>query len=89
MTTYSTNDLRDTTEQTMVAAHRAGMAYWRHNRPVNATRDSLSSHARTCGWHGEDNAAWLAGYYAEMSRTLGLSVAQLLKRMDADSAQKP
>jgi hypothetical protein len=55
-------------EQTLVAAHKAGIAYWRMNRPVDATRDGLASHARTCGWDGEATDSWLAGYYGERRR---------------------
>ena len=60
--------LRETTEATMVAAHKAGAAYWRNNQPLDATRSGLAWHARTCGWYGEDEAAWLAGYYGEQRR---------------------
>jgi hypothetical protein len=45
-----------------------GMAYWTRNKPYDATRESLESLARSCGWHGEDNVAWLAGYYGAMRR---------------------
>jgi hypothetical protein len=57
-----------TTEATMIAAHKAGIAYWRMNRPHSATQDNLASHARSCGWHGEDTTAWLAGYNGERRR---------------------
>lgn len=56
------------TEATMVAAHQAGMAYWRRNKPYDATPDALASLARSCGWHGEDNDAWLAGFYGAKQR---------------------
>jgi len=62
-------NLRETTEATMVAAHQAGRAYWRNNRPLDATREQLASHARSCGWRGEDEAAWLAGFYGEHKRS--------------------
>lgn len=69
--------IRETNEQTMIAAHKAGIAYWRNNKPYTATRDSLLFHARTCGWHGTDSDneltdAWLAGYYGAMARDLNL-----------------
>lgn len=60
--------MRETTEATMAEAHKAGMAYWKRNRTVDATRDQLASLARSCGWHGEDNASWLAGYYGAQQR---------------------
>ncbi len=60
--------LRETNEQTMIAAHQAGMAYWKRNKPMNATWDNLASLARSCGWHGEDNVSWLAGFYGAKSR---------------------
>ena len=55
-------------ERTLIAAHKAGVAYWRNNRPHDATADSLAFHARTCGWHGEYAMAWLAGFYGAKSR---------------------
>ena len=60
--------LRETTEATMVAAHQAGMDYWNRNKPEGATRENLESLARSCGWHGEDNAAWVAGFYGAKKR---------------------
>jgi hypothetical protein len=56
-------NLREVTEATMVAARKAGAAYWRNNRPLDATREQLAFHARTCGWRAQDEIAWLAGYY--------------------------
>lgn len=60
--------LTETAEQTMVAAHQAGMAYWRNNKPDGVSREALASLARSCGWHGDDNDAWLAGYYGAQRR---------------------
>jgi hypothetical protein len=65
------DSLRVSNEQTLIAAHKAGIAYWRNNRPVDATREALESHARSCGWHGADNTAWIAGYYGELRRMTG------------------
>jgi hypothetical protein len=62
---------RETTERTMIAAHQAGMAYWRSNRPHDATREGLESLARSCGWHGADCESWLAGFYGAKWRDLG------------------
>jgi len=62
--------MTEVTEATMIAAHKAGVAYWRMNQPAEATREALESHARSCGWHGEDNYAWLSGYYSERLRSL-------------------
>lgn len=62
------NGLRETNEDTMMLAHACGMAYWRMNQPYDATRDGLERHARTCGWYGEDNQAWLAGFYGAKRR---------------------
>ena len=61
--------LRETTEATMIEAHKAGVTFWRYNRTHDAKREALSELARTCGWHGEDNVAWLAGYYGEQKRS--------------------
>ena len=60
--------LYETTEATMVAAHKAGMAYWQRNRPYDSTSESLAQVARSCGWHGDDMVAWLAGYYGAQAR---------------------
>jgi hypothetical protein len=70
-----TTSLRETTEATMIAAHKAGVAYWRNTRAHDATRASLESHARSCGWHGEDNVAWLAGFYGAMRREAKAMIA--------------
>jgi hypothetical protein len=63
-----TPGLRETSEATMIAAHQAGMAYWKRNKPTLATNENLESLARSCGWHGEDNVAWLAGFYGAKHR---------------------
>jgi hypothetical protein len=52
----------------MVMAHRSGTAYWRANRTHDANRADLERLARTLGWHGEDNIAWIAGYYGAKRR---------------------
>lgn len=57
-------------EKSMIAAHKAGMAYWQRNKPIGATEDSLASLARSCGWRDEDNAAWLAGFYGAKRREM-------------------
>ena len=62
--------MTETNEQTMIAAHKAGQAYWNRNKPYDATRENLESLARTCGWHGENNVAWLAGYYGAKQRNV-------------------
>lgn len=62
------NGRHETTEATMVAAHKAGMAYWRNNKPRDAAHGDLESLARSCGWHGEDNLSWLAGFYGAKKR---------------------
>jgi hypothetical protein len=66
-----TTGLRETNEQTMIEAHKAGMAFWRQAKLTSVTdvaRHTLEWHARTCGWHGADNIAWIAGYYGAMAR---------------------
>lgn len=60
--------LRETTEATMVEAHEAGVAYWKCNKPYDTTHDALVSLAKSCGWHGHDNYAWLAGFYGAKRR---------------------
>jgi hypothetical protein len=55
-------------ESVMVAAHQAGVAYWRMNRSHDATREALASHARTCGWLNDANDSWLAGYLGAKRR---------------------
>jgi hypothetical protein len=56
-----TDNLCEVTERTLLAAHKAGVAYWLRNQP--GPNADVSSVARSCGWHGELEAAWLAGYY--------------------------
>ncbi len=68
--------LRETTERTMIAAHKAGMTYWQRNKPVDTTPDNLASLARSCGWHGEANRAWIAGYYGARQRETGQTLSQ-------------
>lgn len=60
--------LRKTSEASMVAAHQAGMAYYRRNKATQARDCDLESLARSCGWQGEDNYAWRAGYYGAQRR---------------------
>lgn len=60
--------IREITEQTMIDAHKAGMAYWQRNKPHNATDDNLRSLARSCGWHDANNDAWLAGFKGAQRR---------------------
>jgi hypothetical protein len=84
------------TEQTMVEAHQAGMAYWKRNQPITTSRYNLESLARSCGWHGEDTAAWVAGFYGakrragvaayadQLIRTYGWSEARSFANAEAD-----
>jgi hypothetical protein len=55
--------LRETTDDSLLEARKAGAAYWRRNRPSNAACRGLPGLARSCGWHGPELAQWLAGYY--------------------------
>ena len=58
-------------EESMIAAHQAGMAYWRRNKP-QASTDKLAFVARSCGWPGELETAWMAGYLgAKQRETVG------------------
>ncbi len=60
--------LHKITEDTMIEAHQAGMAYWNRNKPSEATREDLALLARSRHWHDEDNECWLAGFYAAKKR---------------------
>jgi len=60
--------IRETTEESMIAAHKAGMAYWQRNKPWEATLPNLRALARSCGWHGDDCDAWVAGFYGAKRR---------------------
>ena len=60
--------LRQINEESMIAAHKAGVAYWRMNRPAHASRGALTTLAKSNGWHGEDCTAWLAGFYGAKAR---------------------
>lgn len=55
-------------EDTMINAHKAGIAYWERNKPYDATRKGLMILARSCGWRGENAVAWLAGFYGAKDR---------------------
>ncbi|HEX6826119.1 MAG TPA: hypothetical protein VF077_07355 [Nitrospiraceae bacterium] len=55
-------------ERELIAAHKAGVAYWERNKPHEATQAGLEFHARTCGWHGELNGAWIAGFLGAKRR---------------------
>ena len=50
----------------MVEAHKAGMAYWKRNKPPGV--DGIATVARSCGWTGELETAWLAGYFGAKAR---------------------
>jgi hypothetical protein len=63
-----TTGLRETTEDTMIAAHKAGVAYWKRNKPLQSNLRELRSVARSCGWHGEDCEAWVAGFLGAKRR---------------------
>jgi hypothetical protein len=54
-----------------LAARLAGAAYWRCNRPHEASHENLESLARVCGWRDDEIAAWLDGYYEAMERASG------------------
>ncbi len=56
-------NMREVTEATMIAAYRAGTAYWQRNKAYDATQESLLTLARSCGWNDDNALAWLAGFY--------------------------
>lgn len=60
--------IRETSEATMIAAHKAGVAFWNQNQPYEATPDNLASLAQSCGWRDADAVAWLAGFYGAQQR---------------------
>jgi len=55
---------------TLIAAHKAGIAYEKRNRPSVPIAD-LAVVARSTGWHGELCDAWLAGAAGERRRAAG------------------
>jgi hypothetical protein len=55
------------TTNELVAAHKAGIAYERRNRPQCPISD-LATVARSTGWHGDLEIAWLAGAAGERKR---------------------
>jgi hypothetical protein len=61
----SCGGIRETTEESMVAAHKAGLQYWKRNKPRAADsvtlRENIESLARSCGWHGADCDSFVAG----------------------------
>lgn len=62
----------ETAEATLVAAHKAGQAYWHFHRMLPGMREipvaNLAGVARSCGWHGRDCEAWLAGFHGARNR---------------------
>jgi hypothetical protein len=60
--------LHESTMESRVRAHKAGATYWALNKPYDSNSESLAQVARSCGWHGDDMEAWLAGYWQAMSR---------------------
>lgn len=67
--------IREITEETMTAAHKAGMAYWYRNRPSDdVTIAGLISLAQSCGWHSEEAISWAAGYFGAKRRDGGSSL---------------
>jgi hypothetical protein len=64
--------LTDVTEDSMIAAHKAGIAYWNRNKPGGASNESIESLARSLGYHDGDMLAFCAGLYgAERRATRG------------------
>lgn len=55
------DNLYETTEQTLMHAHQSGVAYWKRNRPTQATRDNLRFLARSLGFRGEREDMFVAG----------------------------
>jgi len=62
------NGLRETNEQSMLQAHKAGRTYYRSNRPETVDLTTLRTLANSCGWHADDEDAWVAGYMGERKR---------------------
>lgn len=61
------NNLSETNEERLVAAHQAGIAYWRHNR-VRLDKAQCLTVARSCGWHNELAESWAAGFFGAERR---------------------
>lgn len=68
--TMTISSLHETTDATLIEAHKAGMAYWVRNMPDGASRVSLEMLARSCGWHEAECEAWVAGYYGARGRSI-------------------
>jgi hypothetical protein len=60
--------LYEITEDSMVAAHKAGIAYWQRNTPIGATADNIESLARSLGYHEGDMYAFIAGFFGARRR---------------------
>ena len=64
--------IREINEQSMLEAHKAGRAYWHFHRMLPGVDKipvaNLAGVARSCGWHGRDCEAWLAGFAGERRR---------------------
>lgn len=65
------DSLYETTEQTLLVAHQSGISYWKRNRPIDATKETLGFLARTLGFHGEHEAMFVAGVLGARRRQSG------------------
>ena len=64
--------LTEITEDSMIAAHTAGQAYWNRNKPRAASNESIESLARSLGYHDGNALAFCAGLYgAQRRETMG------------------
>jgi hypothetical protein len=68
--TMAIESLCEITEDTLVTAHKAGVAYEKRNRPQVPIRE-LKIVAHSTGWYGELCDAWLAGAAGERRRANG------------------
>ena len=63
--------LREVDAASLARAYAAGASYWQRNKPYDASSENLAQVARSCGWHGDDTAAWLAGYWHAFDQGAG------------------
>lgn len=65
------NSLSEDTEANMVHAHQSGMAYWKRNKPLLATRSDITSLAHTLGYYRDQETAFVAGFFGAKRREGG------------------
>jgi hypothetical protein len=83
----------DLSESAMVVAHQAGMNYWNSHRMLPSfrwvTAETMATAARSCGFHGCECEAWLAGFFGARKRYLAELKAETERELEAMRNARP